>query len=1241
MTKTNLENLPIDASARDVQDYIERFEIWCLTQETLWEERKVAFFLNSIGKDAYSLLKNLVYPDTPISLPLDKLRKALLQHVQPVTFEAAERSKFHMLVRNSDQQFRGFILQLQTQAAKCNFGDQLDTQLRDRLIAGINDSNLQRQLLLLEKPTFQSVRTVCEQYQDVANAMSDYKSVDSLTDVLHMSSKFKQCKRRQFEPEGQFSKTNKSLGKCGSCGQHHSRYSCKFRNSKCYNCGRIGHIKQVCRQKVVQITAKTDDQLTVEDSFRNLSLSVSSDTAGHITQTLMNDSGHCLSFILDTGSIESLISEVNLRLFAPQAKLCNTHVCLKGITGHAVPVIGSTQLCISDDKGHHCICEFIVTKYGPSILGLKAMHKLEVSISLLTNTTIQHELKRLIAQCSSASGGMKVTPINLEFEGDPVFLKRRIIPYGMRDLVEKSIKDLCSRGILEKIDASHWATPIVTPLKADGHSVRICGDYRLTLNPKLLKQTCSTVEPEDILNTLTGSKVFSKIDLKDAYLQLPLSSESSLLTTINTPFGLFKYNFLPFGLSPSPAIFQRVIDSIIQGLNGVAVYQDDVIVHADSDDQHDDRLLKLFRKFAEVNIAINPKKCIFKVSKIQCLGYTIDANGYRPNPDKMNAIVKVQSPTNMHELRSLLGSVQYYSRFIPNFSQKAYCLFDLLSAKSFRWETKHETSLRHILNILQSETVLRTFSPNAKTTLITDASPFGLGAILEQNGFPIICISRRLSVAEKGYAQTQREALAVYWAVKRLHKYLFGIKFTIISDHEALKFIYNPSKSLSKSSAAMVQRWCIALSAYNYEIKHQRARTIQHVDHLSRMPTETSDPMNEDCLLIQPLPFSRENLIQNTRKYYSTIISAIHKGWSIDKKKKYPEFYRRREELSTTPDGVLCMQDRAVIPPNLRQLVLQDMHSGHLGIDKMKSLARMSCWWPNMDIDITRTAKECTRCLHKIHSQPSQWLPWPSSTEVWQRIHVDYCGPFLGKYYALVIIDSYSKWPEVFLTDSNSAEFSKKACSRLFSREGIPSVLVSDNGSHFAAAHFTDWLKTIGCRHLFTAPRHPCSNGLAENFVRTLKSAIQSLKPSTFAQLDQGIENFLLQYRNCRHSTTNEIPSKMFKGRILRSHLQCINSSDVTFFKGNDLRPSKGVVLQNIGKRMLKILDVEDLSEHRRHIDQVRFDIAEIPNQEYVHEDDIAIKDEPRRSERLKLKTRIDYRKLNENSSTGGCDICE
>ena len=175
-----------------------------------------------------------------------------------------------------------------------------------------------------------------------------------------------------------------------------------------------------------------------------------------------------------------------------------------------------------------------------------------------------------------------------------------------------------------------------------------------------------------------------------------------------------------------------------------------------------------------------------------------------------------------------------------------------------------------------------------------------------------------------------------------------------------------------------------------------------------------------------------------------------------------------------------------------------------------------------------------------------------------KRLHADYCGPFLGKYYALIVEDAFSKFPEVSLTTNATTEFTKTALRKLFAREGIAQVLVTDNGTHFTADHLRSWLKSIGCHMVYTAPRHPCSNGQAENYVRTLKTAIRANSPTTWEEINNCIDTFLLQYRNASHSSTGKTPAMLFKGRNLRTSAN-IDTTEITFYRGQQRKTTRGI----------------------------------------------------------------------------------
>ena len=248
----------------------------------------------------------------------------------------------------------------------------------------------------------------------------------------------------------------------------------------------------------------------------------------------------------------------------------------------------------------------------------------------------------------------------------------------------------------------------------------------------------------------------------------------------------------------------------------------------------------------------------------------------------------------------------------------------------------------------------------------------------------------------------------------------------------------------------------------------------------------------------------------------------------------------------------------------------------------MKSLSRMLCWWPTINNDIITFAKHCENCQRSKPRTHPNWTPWPVTYRPMQRIHVDFCGPFLsGKFYALVIEDSYSKYPEVFLTTNATADFTIWALRGFFARERVPQIIVSDNRTPFTADVTQKWLKSIGCHSFFTAPRHPQSNGLAENLVKTLKTAIYAQAPQTLDQLWQSVDSFLMQYRNAKHSTTGKTPAFLLHGRNMRTTAN-VDTIDVTFYRGNVSRPCRGLLLNSIDNRMFHIIDQEDGSLHRR-----------------------------------------------------------
>ncbi|XP_052696239.1 uncharacterized protein K02A2.6-like [Crassostrea angulata] len=289
---------------------------------------------------------------------------------------------------------------------------------------------------------------------------------------------------------------------------------------------------------------------------------------------------------------------------------------------------------------------------------------------------------------------------------------------------------------------------------------------------------------------------------------------------------------------------------------------------------------------------------------------------------------------------------------------------------------------------------------------------------------------------------------------------------------------------------------------------------------------------------IETLPVSSKNIQNETRKdvVLGRVMSCINSDWtSTDKDGELAPYYSRRSELSIH-HGCIMWGVRVIIPTKLRNLVISQIHERHLGVVKMKTLARSFCWWPGIDQDIETIAKRCNGCQQNQNSPKGAPLnAWEWPTKPWERIHIDFAGPFLG-YMFLIMVDSNSKWPEVVKMSTTTSTRTIDVLRTIFSRNGLPVTIVSDNGPQFTSREFEEFLNANGIKHIKTSQYHPSSNGLAERFVQTFKQSMKCSKNDA-GSIERKLANFLLAYRNTAHATTNETPAKLMMGRELRTKM--------------------------------------------------------------------------------------------------------
>ncbi|XP_041787294.1 uncharacterized protein K02A2.6-like [Anopheles merus] len=432
----------------------------------------------------------------------------------------------------------------------------------------------------------------------------------------------------------------------------------------------------------------------------------------------------------------------------------------------------------------------------------------------------------------------------------------------------------------DPVDFSEWAAPIVAVRKPNGR-VRICADYSTGLNEALEPNHYPLPTPEEIFAQLNGSTVFSIVYLSDAYLQLEVDDDSKKLLTINTHRGLFRFNRLAPGVKSAPGVFQRVVDGMIADIPGVRSFIDDVIVFGKDISSHATSLNLLFQRLKEYGFHVKAEKCHFFQSQLGYLGHIVDKQGIRPDPEKVKAIAALPPPTNVPELRSYLGAVNFYGRFVRNIHELRHPMDQLLKKDvKWQWTPACQQAFDQFKRTLQSNLLLMHYDPKLPIIVAADASSTGIGAVIFHQ-FPdgsmkaVQHASRTLAPAELNYGQPEKEALALVYAVTKFHKYLLGRHFTLLTDHKPLLSIFGSMKGIPLHTANRLQRWALTMLNYDFEIQHVSTNEFGCADLLSRLIDQTIQPEEEYVIaalsieedlhckrLQQPTPHS--NLLLNT-----------------------------------------------------------------------------------------------------------------------------------------------------------------------------------------------------------------------------------------------------------------------------------------------------------------------------------------------------------------------------------------
>jgi len=728
-------------------------------------------------------------------------------------------------------------------------------------------------------------------------------------------------------------------------------------------------------------------------------------------------------------------------------------------------------------------------------------------------------------------------------DAKPIHLPPYRTSHREKEIIREQINDMLDAGVIRE-SFSSWSSPVVLVKKKDGNW-RFCTDFK-RLNHVIRKDSYPLPVIDDIMSYLNGAVLFSSIDVLSAYWQIPIAEKDREKTAFITSEGLYEYNVVPFGLTSSPACFQRCMDKILSGLKwkSCIVYLDDVLIKGDSFEDHYNNLKLVLDRFNQVGMKLKADKCHFAQSEISILGYVANANGLSPDPNKIRAVNDFPTPRNVKSVQSFLGLTNYYRKFIEGFANIARPL-NLLTRKNvpFTWGPEEEKSFEDLKQALCNAPVLRHFDNGLPVEIHTDASNFGLGCILMQrennNLKPVAYASRRLSDAETRYNTTEKECLAIVYALKYFRHYIWGRRFKIVTDHHALCYLFK-----SRDPSSRLTRWILLLGEFDFEIQHKNGKNHQGPDCLSRHPVFPAE-CDLDTIPVFAIETENTNNVQRNDPELRLLIECFERPNEADPKliKKSRSFVLENGRLykkNFSPNGKSKL---LVIPQQQRSEILTACHDdplsgGHLGIAKTIGKIKARYFWENMNREIEQYVKSCVHCQHrkKPPTRPSGLLDPIKVGEPFERIGYDLLGPFPksenGNTYIIVCMEYATKWAEAKAIPNGTAkEVAKFLIEEIVCRHGCPKEILSDRGKCFTSKVITALIEGLGSYPRRTTSYHPQTNGLTEHFNGTLATMLSMYVSTNQKDWCVYVPLVCFAYNTSVQETTKETPFYLLYGR--------------------------------------------------------------------------------------------------------------
>lgn len=995
-------------------------------------KKRAAVFLACVGSSAHGVFRTFRFDDADDRNDVTKIIEAFDRYCLGEANVTYERYVFHQRVQSVDESIDEFVADLRKLAKTCQFEQLEDSLIRDRLVVGIRDDSTRRRLLQQKKLSLTDAIDSCKASEATSRRLrimgaAGPAEIDALRPSKSSSSS---SSHRWRSSSDQQHRAPSNYGRrCIYCDRQHGgpKESCPAYGQTCRKCNKHNHFATVCRSTVSQ------RQVCEIESEELLTLGNGDNIRAYCH---LNVNERSVYFMLDCGATVNVLPYIDASAVNPHlSALRPADRRLTMYDGTELKTLGMLTAAVEHPvTGKRKRMDFYVAAtHDRAVLGISACKDMDLlfinepNICSVRSKPTAATTRKASALTVAIAGQPLTKEIIIEhyadlftgvgrLDGDvhleidrtvaPVQMPPRRLPIAIKDKVKQELDRMCKDDIIEPVtEPSEWASALLVVNKPDG-SLRICIDPKF-LNSALRRSVYMMPTIDDILPQLNNAKIFSVADARQGFNHLVLSTESSKLTTFATPFGRYRWRRLCFGISPAPEIFQARMHQLLEGLKGVACIADDILVYGCGDTieeaqvDHDDNMIALLNRCRLRDLHLNKRKLQVNLKTTTFMGHELTKDGLRPDRRKIKAVTDMPPPADRPALMRLLGMATYLAKFVRNFSDVTAALRELLSKDvDYKWDDViHGTALRQLKTMLAESPVLQYYDVAKPVVIQCDASSFGLGACILQNGRAVEFASRTMTTSERdSFAQIEKESLAIVFALDRFHSYVYGRHVTIETDHKPLIAIVK--KSLA-SAPKRLQRMLLRLQKYNFTLVYRPGTQLVIADTLSRAPLEERTPteFNEDISALadaeqqQALRMVASGTTIELLKasaaadiQYQLLRRQIAIGWppvSADVPGAIKEFATVADELIES-EGLVFKGDRVVVPRDARAEILRRLHSSHIGVNACIRRARESVFYPGITADIKRIVSACTICAEsQAATQKEPLIPHVTPSRQW------------------------------------------------------------------------------------------------------------------------------------------------------------------------------------------------------------------------------------------------------------------